>query len=389
MTTHYQKIQALGNRMAENLTIMGVPSQFEEGGLTLADKILEISGRVTSGIILYADKKIAQSEDTVNLYALVLDDNIAVSGEIVRFNGDVPLRSKVLTNTTDNVVGDDYYIHSTQPTTNWDFIGDLSINSEKIKIISETFVISEYTYVGMPHIKNGVLTFEDTLGETHTIDVSYTDTTSILTGSYTCTVYYPWVEITTDDDGVATYAYTCTGSGLREFYATSGTFVSETLSVYDCLKYEDDASAITNTIFSKGNGSDNASLTRENGYTNFSEIVTGTDCNLYVKIYNQCAIEFDMQQISTNYARQWGALGQSANAQTRVSFFSSSGKQDGNWHHFKIIFDNGTGSVSIDNETPTPLTVTGYDSSSDMYFRFITGNEITGIHFKGFKVYSI
>lgn len=256
MTTHYQKIQALGNRMAENLTIMGVPSQFDEGGLTLADKILEISGRVTSGIILYADKKIAQSGDTANLYALVLNDNIAVSGETVRFYSDIHLRSETCSQS--DSLYDDYYTSSSKSGVQYDFIGSndkyIRYNSTTINIFYGSQWSSDFRYTGEFHIKEGVLTYYDSGGVSHTVDVSMVDTTSI--NSNPITVYYNWVEVTTEDDGVATYEYDCTGSGLREFYATSGTFVSETYSVIDAI-YNDDGTSDTkaNYYWNTNNGS--------------------------------------------------------------------------------------------------------------------------------------
>ena len=239
MTTHYQKIQALGNRMAENLTIMGVPSQFDEGGLTLADKILEISGRVTSGIILYADKKIAQSGDTANLYALVLDDNIAVSGGTVRFYADTILRTATI-NYNGDWIGDDYWVSTSSSDTCWIGGGQgfIQFNSTTIKIFTSSWS-PEYSYTGKFHIKDGVLTYTDTNNETQTINVSGLNLTKAYGGTDPFTVDYFWEDAVTNSEGIATIDYTCTGSGLREFYATSGTFVSETYEVLDCIKYDD------------------------------------------------------------------------------------------------------------------------------------------------------
>ena len=86
MTTHYQKIQALGNKMVSNLESMGVSANFNDGGMTLADKILEIQ-HFDNGLKLYADKNIGKIGDEINLYALVLKDNIAQSGKTILFKG--------------------------------------------------------------------------------------------------------------------------------------------------------------------------------------------------------------------------------------------------------------------------------------------------------------
>lgn len=395
MTTHYQKIQALGNRMAENLTIMGVPSQFDEGGLTLADKILEISGRVTSGIILYADKKIAQSGDTANLYALVLNDNIAVSGETVRFYSDIHLRSETCSQS--DSLYDDYYTSSSKSGVQYDFIGSndkyIRYNSTTINIFYGSQWSSDFRYTGEFHIKEGVLTYYDSGGVSHTVDVSMVDTTSI--NSNPITVYYNWVEVTTEDDGVATYEYDCTGSGLREFYATSGTFVSEIYEVFDCLKYDDDVTPVADSIWELGNNG-NAQLTRQNGYSNLSEIEIRSDADAWclTQIVHSCAIEFDAQVICTGYTASFCQLGQSANATTILQIaLSNFNISDNNWHHFKFTI-NGDGKLLtyIDNSS-TPITLnmaSTYDPSGSLYFRFRTsGPAITEINFKGFKVYSI
>ena len=42
MTTHIDNIQALGEKIVENLNTMGVEAEFSDGALTLADKILDI-----------------------------------------------------------------------------------------------------------------------------------------------------------------------------------------------------------------------------------------------------------------------------------------------------------------------------------------------------------
>ena len=48
MTTHIEKIQALGNKIVENLNKQGVSASFEDGGMTLANKILDIKPFTTT-----------------------------------------------------------------------------------------------------------------------------------------------------------------------------------------------------------------------------------------------------------------------------------------------------------------------------------------------------
>ena len=108
MTTHYQKIQALGNKMVSNLESMGVSANFNDGGMTLADKILEIQ-HFDNGLKLYADKNIGQIGDEINLYALVLKDNIAQSGKTILFKGLVNSTGTTKTVTGNNGIANVTY----------------------------------------------------------------------------------------------------------------------------------------------------------------------------------------------------------------------------------------------------------------------------------------
>ena len=48
VTSHISKIQELGNRMVDNLKAQGVSASFEDGGMTLAEKILDIKPFTTT-----------------------------------------------------------------------------------------------------------------------------------------------------------------------------------------------------------------------------------------------------------------------------------------------------------------------------------------------------
>ena len=233
--TLYENIQVLGNRMVTNLEAMGVSAAFSDGGLTLADKILQIQ-HFNDGVVIYSDKILAQSGDTVNLYALVLNQGIPVSGATVKFNTNIALSTKSAT-TSDRSIGDDYYVVSTKTGSDWDYIGTgstgfIQFNSEKF-IVYDGSWSSEISYVGKLHIENGVLTYVNTSNETVTFDVSRIDTTKLYTGAFT--VYYNWVESTTSSNGVATYAYTCSGVGKLEVVAKSGNLVSSSYEITDCI----------------------------------------------------------------------------------------------------------------------------------------------------------
>ena len=241
MTTHYQKIQALGNRMAENLTLMGVPSQFDEGGLTLADKILEIRDRFTSGILLYADKKIAQTGDTVKLYSLFLKDEIPQSGKTIRFIGD-GLSTTVTKGEFEKIDGNHFYFNS-PPSGSTFTLGRnncIIFDHNSFTVLKDMVDTNYYTNGGVIRIKDKTVYYTDNNGVSQALDtgLSYLNEVRFvnnITPSFTILGY---AEAVTGDDGVACVQYSCTGSGLREFYATSGTFVSGTYPIHDCILTE-------------------------------------------------------------------------------------------------------------------------------------------------------
>lgn len=193
----------------------------------------------------------------------------------------------------------------------------------------------------------------------------------------------------TNNNGLASIEYFGNGIGQTNFTVKCGNFVSQPYIVYDCLKYDDESKAYENSIWTKGNNSSNANFIRQTGYTEFSEITTGTDIVLYTLIDHSVAIEFDVQLVGTDYAQSLGALGQSQNANTRANIILPQSIRDGNWHHIKITFTNGTGTIAFDNGSASALTINNYDSTLNMYFRFVTNNGITGINFKNWKCYPI
>ena len=192
----------------------------------------------------------------------------------------------------------------------------------------------------------------------------------------------------TDSNGEATITYTGTGAGKLNVVAESGTFVSQPYTVHDCIKYDKGNTA--NTIWTLGNNS-NAQLDLvDNSYRKLSEITTGTDAWISVKIDHACTLEFDVQVITTNLGRAFCQYGQSQNATTKLNIPLPSGMRTNDWHHLKLSLSNGTITISSPElETPVTMDLSNYDSTIDMYFRFRTDTEITEICFKEFEYYPI
>ena len=288
----YQSRKSL---FAEKLITKGVEASATDGLTTLINKIDDIQS-FTEGLLLYADKKIAQSEDTVNLYALLLEDNVAVSGEKVKIYSDIYLRSETCSST--DSLYDDYYVSSSKSGgVQYDFIGSnndtyIRYNSTTINIFYGDHWSSDFGYTGEFHIKDGVLTYKDSQEVSHTVDVSMVDTTKV--PSNPITVHYKWVEVTTGSDGVASYEYDCTGSGLREFYATYGSIVSETYSIIDGTFFDNGTSENTkwNGALQRSYSSDGTALTSTG---NWQVLYAG---NPSITFLNPVTVEFDVTALA-------------------------------------------------------------------------------------------
>ena len=357
----YQSRKSL---FAEKLITKGVEASATDGLTTLINKIDDIQS-FTEGLLLYADKKIAQSEDTVNLYALLLEDNVAVSGEKVKIYSDIYLRSETCSST--DSLYDDYYVSSSKSGgVQYDFIGSnndtyIRYNSTTINIFYGDHWSSDFGYTGEFHIKDGVLTYKDSQGVSHTVDVSMVDTTKV--PSNPITVHYKWVEVTTGSDGVASYEYACTGSGLREFYATYSSIVSETYSILDCYRYDEGllAEGHHNDIWA---GNTNM-LTREAEYSTLKESNVGTTATITVTgiPLTDYRIECDVYQVDGTQD-EWFITVLDEN----YTSIRSADSKLGEWKHISLDLTN---------------------IASNSRVRLNTGGTCTELRFKNFKLYPI
>ena len=230
MTTHYEKIQALGNRMASNLETMGVSASFGDGGLTLADKILMIQ-HFTNGLLLYGDKDIIQTSETLNLYALLLKDGKAVSGETITFFKEITPTTKTYNNIECWVytVEDEGEITFTGKTVGlfqegqqlytpgWGSNGTISVS-----ISNSTLTVAKDGTPLSP------LSF--TYDSSKPLEIWVNKTYTILTNTFGVIG-----TDTTDSSGVATVSYTGKGTGVLNIQAKHGIISSEIYSITDCI----------------------------------------------------------------------------------------------------------------------------------------------------------
>ena len=399
MTTHYQKIQALGNRMAENLTIMGVPSQFDEGGLTLADKILEISSGITTGLLLYGDKKVAQSGDTVNLSMMVLED-----GEF-KPNTNVILHETILDKTysthsfISKSIGDNWVIEgpfeniisssdtSGTTITAWGN-GKLTVNvgGSTVYHDNEAGSISKISYI------NKILSYNNKTVDLTEYNASFNVLSNVNAGRIIVKTAYV---LTTDTHGLATHAYTCSGSGLKEFYATSGTFVSEPCNVWDTLFYDNGGTSVDKWDTNKSGG---LVITYPNNeYTNIANTNVTVTNQSYLSSPNNISgdievlIEVNIPLYRGNVGQYFGFRNWTLGKQTLWR-----ATQTG-WRYYKVQRINGewTGYVKAnlsDEWTSINPQYNVLTENEDVVFCFTIYNPTTDTHeigFKNLKIYSI
>ena len=251
MTTHYQKIQALGNKMVSNLESMGVSANFNDGGMTLADKILEIQ-HFDNGLKLYADKNIGQIGDKINLYALVLKDNIAQSGKTILFKGLVNSTgtTKTFNANSINIIGDKYEITSfpnlsigskvylDKDHKIWlvhmggDYGTVLQFLNQTEKDVNGTGALTKIV------VENNTLTYWVNGIYGATIDFKNNgydrDLSVITTENNTLTITDYSVYGVTGNNGIANVTYTCSGVGdknIQAIYQSSDSILSSTMSI--------------------------------------------------------------------------------------------------------------------------------------------------------------
>lgn len=383
MTTHYEKIQALGNRMASNLETMGVSASFSDGGLTLADKILQIQ-RFNSGLMVYADKDIAQSGNTVNISALLMKNGKAVSGERVILKG---LNSEVTVGSTDVSINTDYMITlNTEATFNIRDSNNVYVifmyysNSWQIKIGSGS---STPIGDGVVFIESGAVKYYDSNNVLQTVS-DFTGAVMNSSNGANNTAYPIWVG-TTGSDGVVSKSYTCSGAGLKTITAESGTLQSEPYMVHDCLMFDDGVTSPKPNSWTNPS-SLGVSVDTTNGTTvsntgsssayYISKLPNTSDSGFNVVWDAPLCVEFDLTAYSGSASFQVGGGGTGASALTKA--FSKTG-------HYKIEIKADKYYVYIDDDEPVS---SNSNISAKVSIRFVIGAS-GSMTFKNYEAYPI
>lgn len=388
MTTHYEKIQALGNRMASNLETMGVSASFGDGGLTLADKILEIKQGFTDGLLLWANKNIIQTGDSVNFCALLLEDKKGVSGETIVFydsNNPPITRSSTQTHTLNVELGSSFkLIYQSSSTYGESIMLSNEDNSLLIQYsgydnniyisINGGIPVTAFSCEGFLKLENGVLS--DDGGHTYNLS-SYNlnfKLKEMQTVGNNCSVYInPIGSAVTDANGVATVTYTGVGAGKLGFVARHGSIQSETYEVLDSLLYD---SATTFDSDKWTNQGVTATYNSETGTT----ITTDTDYRYGSKysLTDGLIIEFDLF-IPSSIQNNPNIYIRGQNTPLGSSLY-----QRDVWHKIRVELGTSTLKIYCDGDNTVDTTL----SNPNATFQFRVANQ-TSISFKNFVIYPI
>lgn len=386
MTTHYQKIQALGNRMVSNLETMGVSASFSDGGLTLADKILQIQ-HFNDGLILYADKSIAQSSDTVNLYALFLKEGIAQSNKAVSFlENNNPIGSRTLIEDEDNFVGDSYEFSSIPTLGEGEYVyldadhkAYLVKYGDSIELAWESSGGGRGSAYGISKLsfKNGVLYYVAS-GVSFSNNVSHLDMSVIHPTIANVSIKGSAV---TDAKGIATLPYTCTGAGLKIITAESGTFVSEPYPVCDATILD----VGTSTTYYNGWTDTGVSPSRDT-YTTLHN-TTSSSAARYLRINNSTSLVFDDFAIEwDNYLTNDGSYvvfkGTSDIVFALKNVITANSKA-------KLTVINNVATIYCDNQQIGDTQTINRDANGKFSFRFQISGTGSDIGYGNFRIYPI
>ena len=354
MTSHIDKIRALGERMVGNLNAMGVSASFSDGALTLADKILDVPGLVLdTNISWVSDVSEVSVGQTVNFSGMLFayhndaGSNLDFCGTIRNltlklYNGQTLVGTAV----TDNDGRFSYqFTAATAGTYNFTMVCESGDNFNGCTSSVITIRVGDYDDISLSKTAGyDILSYAD---EQQTPGSQYcTVTCQLLNGQSSASVADVPVEfgvyrvsddsligvvstVLTDVNGQAVYTYVSGGNG-DVYIKSSCTLVSKTFVVQDCIDTipgdTDQSSKFGSSIGLRNSGTSNISYDSTNKY--YSVNITKTDSESFIPLnsatgLDNIVIEFDGYLISSNYSylglcfykenSNWGRLGTKKN----------------------------------------------------------------------------
>lgn len=405
--TLYQNIQTLGNRMVTNLTAKGVSAQFSDGGLTLADKILDIN-QFNDGVFLASDKKIGQSSNTVHLSAMVVDNGMFKVGEPISIEPKVnttPIYTK--THINEDITNLDS-IGDTIGSTSWALtFGTYSGSDDYPWIIignSSTFLIEKASNgFFFPQAGSNGVTLRGTIlyyynevfwsnlgdvmdlsewGDFYVYPPSPENYIGYLEG--TVSFYKIYGGGVTGNSGAVSGIYSCSGAGLKEIVAKSGNLQSNTYEVTDCTFYDKGLSGTGNHNDNWTNNGNKFQIDRGSEYTTLTPTDSGS-ANRLITTSGAIpsvpfVVEFDKPVTTGNKTVMIFVLG------NKAMYYSYYGIGEATHCKFQVNSD-GTIYIWIDGERQSPNAT--YSNVDSIRFQVQGNNSADAIKFSNFKIYPI
>ena len=389
----YQSRKSL---FAEKLITKGVEASATDGLTTLINKIGDIS-TCNNGLLFAVDKTIAQSGGTVNLSAMILKDGIFQVGETVNFyTGDV--RTLGETHGLIDLGGNAWKLSIETLDTMVQFGADQVVITRTNDGYNITDAYQQHTY----DLEGDYVCFDGTnlvlYNDVDSCDISDFDDIDTWESNIINDIgYYPYPPATvhievlltavTGSNGVASVQYSCSGSGLKNFYATSGSLVSEQYAVLDCEFYDIGTTGTPNSEWWKSSGitltSGDTGLTATNDSSNthyLSPNKVGTS-----KSQLSDLVEWDDFACEFTYHEHSGSIfleTRDSNNQINQRGFGVINPSEGDV--IKIVYTGNTLKY-YKNDVKQGNDYT--DCSGDVMIRFSITNG--SIRFSNFKVYPI
>lgn len=197
----------------------------------------------------------------------------------------------------------------------------------------------------------------------------------------------------TDSNGEATITYTGTGAGKLNVVAESGTFLTKTYSVNDCVFYDKGTSGTPNPKWRKFSNSSTISST-SNGLTlssgaSDSEYFTPNPTNVSSSsyadftIWDNFCVEFNVK------GRVGGSASYSSDTQFQLRKTTGTTENvviidDMIGKHIKVTYSNSTMNIWIDGQAQTPITIGG-----NVMVRFYCASGSKSLTITDFEFYPI
>lgn len=366
MTSLAETYLSCKTAMANKLNAKGITDASPTDGLTTLINYIDDIDSSVNGLLLSADKSIAQSGDTINFTAVCIDNGNVVSGKSVNFYGlkSATSTSKSLTADTWTPVGCKFGVSVDSSVAG---ILALTKDSTPVSIVAaEGGLIvnipnkSPYSNVSNIVFEDGILSFTYN-GNTVTEDLSSYDCTNVNASVSGFTISDYGVFDTTDANGVATATYQCTGAGLQSITAKTtlnGIFLQETCEVCDCYvideavtgkKNDTDVFIYSNRVTDTDLYDDGCKLvntTSSQGLYAFGKHgTTHTAWNDFIEFSDPFAFEVDI----IDYDSTGSGLFLNTLTETISIPFSSLGTLGTGTNHLKLTWDGSKYKVYVNN----------------------------------------